>query len=161
MNATTLEFPTEHELTQMPQEESQLWNNKKMVYDFFTQVINNRDVTAADRYLTEGYIQHNPGITTGREGFKAYFTNMFKTFTQTKVHILKILAEGDEVVIYCEHQLSNRLTSLKMKTIDVWRIEDDLIAEHWDAVEGYGFSDRLLLSIQSQPNKTNSWYTVT
>lgn len=159
-SAPTLNFPTEQELSQMTADVRQLWQNKILVHDFFTQVINERDLTAADRYLTEGYIQHNPGITTGRDGFKGYFANMFKTFPATKVHILKILAEGDEVMLYCEHRMSNRLTTLKMKTIDVWRIENDRIAEHWDAVEGYGIGDHLLLSIQSKPNKANSWYTI-
>ena len=159
-SAQTPKFPTEQELSQMPAEIRQLWKNKILVHDFFTRVINDRDLTVSDRYLTEGYIQHNPGILTGREGFKTYFANLFKTFSQTTVHILKILAEGDEVVIYCEHRMVNRLTTLKMKTIDIWRIEGGLIAEHWDAVEGYGLRDRILLSLQSQPNKSNSWYKV-
>ena len=133
---------------------------QKLVHDFFTSIINERDLTAADRYLTEGYIQHNPGIITGREGFKAYFTNLFKRFPQTTLHIVKILAEGDEVVTYCEYRFASRLVNLKMKTIDIWRIEDNLIAEHWDAVEGYGTRDRLLLSLQSRPNNSNSWYVV-
>lgn len=159
MNATpTLTLPTDQEINAMSTESRQLWQNKKLVHDFFTSVINKRDLTAADTYLTEGYIQRNPGIKTGREGFKAYFTNLFKNFTQTEVHITKMLAEGDEVVTYCEYRFAGRLLKLKMKTIDIWRIEGDRIAEHWDAVEGYGIPDRLLLSLQSQPNKSNSWY---
>lgn len=158
--AHTVQFPTEQERSQMPADVRQLWQNKMLVYDFFTRVINDHDLTAADRYLTEGYIQHNPGVPTGREGFKTYFASMFQRFPQTTVHILKILAEGDEVVIYCEHRMANRLTTLRMKTIDIWRIEDDLIAEHWDAVEGYGLTDRIVLSFQPQPNKSNSWFAI-
>ncbi|MEM7800529.1 MAG: ester cyclase [Chloroflexota bacterium] len=161
MNATqTLTIPTEQKLSQMPEEIRQLWQNKKIVHDFFTQVINERDLTAADRYLTEEYIQHNPGIATGREGFKAYFANLFKTFAQTKVHILKILAEGDEVVLYCEHHMVGRLASLKMKTIDIFRLEGNLIVEHWDAVKGYGLRDQILLALQSKLNRSNSWYKI-
>ena len=156
----SVQFPTEQELSQMSAEIRQLWQNKMLVHDFFTQVINNRDLTAADRYLTEGYIQHNPGIVTKRDGFKAYFANMFKTFSKTTVHILKILAENDEVVLYCEHRMVSRFMTLKMKTIDIFRVEDNLIAEHWDAVEGYGFKDNMLLSLQSKPNKSNSWFAI-
>ncbi|MEO0596984.1 MAG: hypothetical protein AAF126_12790, partial [Chloroflexota bacterium] len=65
----TLSFPTEQELSQMPEEDRQLWQNKVLVYNFFTRIINKRDLTAADQYLKEDYIQHNPGISTGREGF--------------------------------------------------------------------------------------------
>ncbi|MEL6407625.1 MAG: ester cyclase [Chloroflexota bacterium] len=156
----TLSFPTEQELSQMPEEDRQLWQNKVLVYNFFTRIINKRDLTAADQYLKEDYIQHNPGISTGREGFKAYFTNMFKSFSETTVHVEKILAEGNEVVLYCEHHMVGRLASLKMKTIDIFRLEDNLIAEHWDAVEGYGLKDHVLLSLQPKPNKGNSWYKV-
>lgn len=161
MNSThTLKFPTEQELDEMSVDLRQLWQNKMLVHDFFTRVINDHDLTAADEYLKEGYIQHNPSILTGQEGFKSYFINMFKTFTKTRVYIVKILAEGDEVILYCEHHMANGLMTLKMKTIDIFRIEDNLIAEHWDAVEGYGFSDRILLSLQSQPNKSNSWFVI-
>lgn len=155
-----MNFPSDQELSEMSADLRSSWQNKKLVHDFFSRVINDHDLTAADQFLTEYYIQHNPGVPTGRDGFKAYFTNLFKTFPQTKLHILKVLADRNEVVTYCEYRFANRLTTLKMKTIDIWRIEDGLIAEHWDAVEGYGIRDRVLLSLQSRPNRSNSWYKV-
>src|SRR5881394_1767600 len=51
----------------------QLVANKRLVYDFWREVIEGGHIDRADRYLTEGYIKHNPTVPTGRAGFKDVF----------------------------------------------------------------------------------------
>lgn len=51
----------------------QLAANKKLVFDFWREVIDAGQLDKAATYLTEGYIQHNPNIADGRAAFVAYF----------------------------------------------------------------------------------------
>ena len=150
-------FPNDEEIAALPPEQQQLWKNKKLVRDFFYRLHDNRDLTAAEDYLPVNYIQHNPTIVTGREGFKAYFKNLFRTFSKNKLDMLMFFAEGDMVVTYSEYEASNMLMRLRMKFIDIWRIEDGKIVEHWDAVQGRSLKDALILATQPQPNKANAW----
>ena len=47
--------------------------NKKLVYDFWREVFVGRDMTKAETYMAESYIQHNPNVPTGRAPFVAFF----------------------------------------------------------------------------------------
>ncbi|MBC8057852.1 MAG: hypothetical protein H7Y61_14870, partial [Rhizobiales bacterium] len=40
--------------------------NKRVVYDFWREVFEGGHMEFAEKYLTEGYIQHNPMVPTGR-----------------------------------------------------------------------------------------------
>ena len=152
-------FLTDEEIAALPAEQKRLWKNKKLVRDFFYRLHDNRDLTAADDYLSPDYFQHNPNIVTGREGFKAYFRNLFRMFSKNRLDMLMFFAEGDIVITYSEYDASNVLMHLRMKFIDIWRIENGKIVEHWDAVQGRGLKDALILAFQPQPNKKNAWWT--
>ncbi len=52
----------------------QLAANKQLVYDMWRTIILAGQVDAAERFLTEGYIQHNPTVPTGRAAFQQFFS---------------------------------------------------------------------------------------
>ena len=41
--------------------------NKRFVYDFWREVFEAAHMDLAPKYMTEGYIQHNPRVPTGRQ----------------------------------------------------------------------------------------------
>src|SRR5262245_42753404 len=47
--------------------------NKRLVYDFWREVFVGRDMTKAETYMAESYVQHNPNVPTGRAPFVAFF----------------------------------------------------------------------------------------
>lgn len=115
--------------------------NKRLVYDMWRTILNAGHVEAADVYLAADYIQHNPTAPTGREAFKQNFSRVVPRQEQIPKTIqnpvVTIVAEGDYVVLafvteYPEPDGSGTYTSTHF---DMFRIENGVIAEHWDSIQ--------------------------
>src|SRR5262245_33734213 len=63
--------PRQQEL--LPNGDPQLAANKKLVFDFWREVLQAHHVDRAPQYLAESYIQHNPNVATGRAAFMEFF----------------------------------------------------------------------------------------
>jgi predicted SnoaL-like aldol condensation-catalyzing enzyme len=118
-----------------------LEKNKKLVYDFWREVLEARHMDLVDKNLAETYIQHNPNVPTGRQGFIGIFskTAVPQPISETiKAPVVSIVAEGNLVVINFARELANPADSSKKYTttwFDMFRIENNKIAEHWDCAE--------------------------
>lgn len=124
---------TDHEQL-LASTEPELAANKQLVYDMWRTLIEARDTTAAERYLAEDYIQHNPNADTGRAGVLAFFASLGEPLpVQDRVQtpLVSIVAEGDYVALVQvdEYEQPRPYTTT---WFDLFRIEDGLIAEHWD-----------------------------
>lgn len=100
--------------------------NKDFVVNAVTELFINRDLTAIDRYWAEDYIQRNPMFPSGSAVIKEAFSNMPPDF---KYEIGMVIAEDDLVAIH------GRYTGFGPKpliVVDIFRVEDGKIAEHWD-----------------------------
>jgi predicted SnoaL-like aldol condensation-catalyzing enzyme len=111
-----------------------LASNKRLVYDLWRTLIEARDTQAAQRYLAEGYIQHNPNADTGRAGVLAYFGSLGAPLAvqeRVQAKLVSIVAERDYVAMVRvdEYQQPRPYTTT---WFDLFRIEAGLIAEHWD-----------------------------
>ena len=56
---------TQHE-TFLSSPDARLVRNKKLVYDFWREVVDAGQIDQIDKYVAENYIQHNPTVATGR-----------------------------------------------------------------------------------------------
>lgn len=114
----------------------QLDENKKLVENFFREVLGARSVEAAAKYLRPDYIQHNPGIPGGLAGFQDYFRTRFaQASTTIRMEILHVVAEGDLVSIHVRWFGTNTAGKpVDITEFDLFRVEGGLIAEHWDAI---------------------------
>ena len=108
--------------------------NKKLVYDFWREVFEAGHMELADKYMAEGYIQHNPNVPTGRAAFVSFFTQFVKPKAiqaSIQAPVVTMVAEGDRVIITFV-----RPTGADKKATTTWfdmfRIENGKIAEHWD-----------------------------
>lgn len=52
--------------------------NKRLVYDFWREVFEGGHLGLADKYLDAAYIQHNPNVPSGRQGFVDFFSKFAK-----------------------------------------------------------------------------------
>lgn len=120
--------------------------NKALVVELYEKVIGGGDIARADRLLAPDYIQHNPNVPTGRDGFKRYFAGIHARF-KIDVEILSVIAEDDMVVVHVEQRVRSRLFALTIVAMDRFRIDNGRIAEHWDVMNGKSFFDRLMLEI--------------
>jgi predicted SnoaL-like aldol condensation-catalyzing enzyme len=108
--------------------------NKRLVYDMWRTLIEARDTAAAEQYLAENYIQHNPNADTGRAGVFAYFSSLGAPLAiapRVQTPLVAIVAEGDYVALVQvdAHDLPRPYTTT---WFDLFRIEQGRIAEHWD-----------------------------
>lgn len=116
-----------------------LAKNKKTVYDFWRIVLEGGHVDQATEYLTESYIQHNPNVPTGRQGFIDFFKKIVSPqpiIDTIKADVVSIVAERDLVVISFKVQYPDPHDKTKNYTttaFDMFRLENGKIAEHWDA----------------------------
>lgn len=77
-----------------------LEENKKIIYYFIEEVINNQNLNAANEIVAEDFIEHIPfpGQGPGREGLKFALNSMFTGFPDMKWTVHEQIAEGEKVV---------------------------------------------------------------
>jgi predicted SnoaL-like aldol condensation-catalyzing enzyme len=114
--------------------------NKRLVFDMYRTVLNAGRAGEAPRFFTPGYIQHNPNVTSGRDGLVAYIrrTRPERAIpAQIAFPVISITAEGDRVIVATvsyEDDLEKPGEKYVTTHFDMFRIENGLIAEHWDNV---------------------------
>jgi pimeloyl-ACP methyl ester carboxylesterase/predicted SnoaL-like aldol condensation-catalyzing enzyme len=104
--------------------------NKKLVLDGFDALFNQRDYTAAEKFWSPKYIQHSAHIPPGREGL---FNLVKGSPPNLKYEHGLIMAEGDFVFVHGKY--SNTGMSANWIIVDIVRIENGIIAEHWDVIQ--------------------------
>jgi predicted SnoaL-like aldol condensation-catalyzing enzyme len=109
----------------------QLEANKKMVSEFYQQLFGDKNPESIKQYLTVGYIQHNPALPDGRDALYNAVKVWFKDAPKEKVDIQRIAADGDLVYLHVRSKMGNKT----MAVMDIFRIENGKIAEHWDVIQ--------------------------
>jgi predicted SnoaL-like aldol condensation-catalyzing enzyme len=110
--------------------------NKALVRDFYTTVLIGRDVDAAPRFMRADYIQHNPQVPTGLKGLMDTFRERFaqKLPPDYKRELLNVIGDNDMVVVYVRQSWTGRDGQHHQALgFDMFRAQDGMIAEHWDA----------------------------
>jgi predicted SnoaL-like aldol condensation-catalyzing enzyme len=111
--------------------------NKKLVFDFWREVFQAHNVERAPEFMTEGYMQHNPNVPTGRAAFMKLFGQFPKAAVKPTIDdLVSMVAEGDLVVLGFRRtlpDLANEGQTYTTTWFDMLRIENGKIAEHWDS----------------------------
>ncbi|MFY9720692.1 MAG: ester cyclase [Candidatus Cybelea sp.] len=105
-------------------------NNKALVLEAFDTLFNKRDYVAAERFWSPNYVQHSAHIPPGREGLFTLIKSLPPTL---KYENGLILAEGDMLMLH--GRFSGIGQSANWITLDIVRIDDGRLAEHWDVIE--------------------------
>jgi predicted SnoaL-like aldol condensation-catalyzing enzyme len=110
--------------------ESKEERNKALVLKAFDTLFNKRDYKAAESLWSPKYIQHSAHIEPGREGLM----NLIKSLPPTvKYEAGTIVADGDFVIVH--GRFSGMGQPRNWIAADVVRLENGVLAEHWDVIE--------------------------
>jgi predicted SnoaL-like aldol condensation-catalyzing enzyme len=104
--------------------------NKAFVLEAFETLFNKKDYVAAERFWSPNYIQHSAHIPPGREGLFALVKGI-----PDSLHYENGLtvANGDYVLLH--GRFSGMGLPANWIVVDIVRLENGQLAEHWDVVE--------------------------
>ena len=107
--------------------------NLDLVLAMFAQVLGPMDSSAVDRFIAQDYIQHSQLAEPGREALKR-FLDMIREQTPEAVHdVRRAFVDGDHVTVH--YHVRRWPGDAGWAVIDIFRLEDGLIAEHWDVMQ--------------------------
>ena len=110
--------------------------NKSFVLEAFETLFNTRDYVAAERYWSPSYLQHSAHIPPGREGL----FELVKAAPDTlRYENGLIVANGDYVLLH--GRFSGIGQPANWIVVDIVRLEDGQLAEHWDVIQDEASKD--------------------
>ncbi len=109
-----------------------LEKNKRNAISFYKEAYEGNPAGAVNKYVGNKYIQHNPLVHDGVEGFIDYFEKMHRDYPNKSIEFVRAVAQGDLVALHT-HQTWEDIG--EYVTMDFFRFEDGKIVEHWDAIQ--------------------------
>ncbi len=123
--------------------------SKDVVSRFYEDVFIRHDMSRLDEYMRNDYIQHNQDCPQGQAGFVEFFDTIFRAVPDFSYTLKRMVAENDIVVTFStttgthtggpwlgKEATGNRLS---YDVVDIFRVQDGKIAEHWDVADTFTF----------------------
>ncbi|EAP96393.1 nuclear transport factor 2 family protein [Vibrio splendidus] len=112
---------------------NQLRQNKENAIAFYRTAYMGEPSKAVELYVGDDYIQHNPVVTDGKQGFIDYFEEMSRDYPKKDIEFLRVIAEGDQVAL---HTRQTWPAGEEYVTMDFFRFDSNgKIVEHWDSIQ--------------------------
>jgi predicted SnoaL-like aldol condensation-catalyzing enzyme len=116
--------------------------NVDNVLTLYQMMINeNKAVEGTARFLTPGYIQHNPLIADGGPALGKYFAAVKAAHPSAHVVVHRIIAVGDYVFAHVNfvNLLSDDPNDTGIAGVDIYKMNaDGKAVEHWDTLQLVG-----------------------
>ncbi len=107
--------------------------NKQHAIAFYKMAYDGDPRKAVELYIGDEYIQHNPDVADGTEGFIYYFERMQNEYPDKSIEFVRCIAEGNLVALHT-HQIWPG--NDQYITMDFFRFDErGKICEHWDAIQ--------------------------
>jgi predicted SnoaL-like aldol condensation-catalyzing enzyme len=112
---------------------SQEERNRQLVLTFYDGVFNKHQVEKYASVVSDDYRQHNPEFPDGKSSFVDFFTDFFKDNPQSKVSILRSVANDD--LVWLHLHTTNGLNDSGQAVVEIFRVKNGKIVEHWDVIQ--------------------------
>ncbi len=120
--------------------------------DRYVAAVNAHDTSTFGDIHTETYIQHSGRSPNGLPALIENFRGIFSRMPDVEACIEDRVIAGDKVVARMSFSATHTQPLLGIdptgrrfafRTIDIWRVEDGKLAEHWDVVDFAGLQKQL------------------
>lgn len=105
--------------------------NQALVAEALQTLLIDKDAAAIDRYWSPDYIQHSPVQPDGREPMRALVEGISQN-PAFRYEPIRFVADGDLVAV---HGRAEGWMDTPVVMVNVFRVEDGLLAEHWEAIQ--------------------------
>lgn len=110
-----------------------LERNKSNAIAFYKMAYEGKPQEAIELYVGNQYIQHNPDVADGLDGFIKYFERMQNEYPEKSIEFVRCIAEGDLVALHTHQTWPG---NDQYVTMDFFRFDQNgKICEHWDAIQ--------------------------
>ena len=107
--------------------------NKENAIAFYRMAYEGNPAEAVKLYIGDQYIQHNPDVADGTEGFIKYFERMQREYPDKSIEFVRCIAEGNLVALHTHQTWPGNEEYI---TMDFFRFDENgKIVEHWDAIQ--------------------------
>ena len=107
--------------------------NKNNAINFYRMAFLGEANKAVELFVGDQYIQHNPDVADGKQGFIEYFDRMQKEYPVKSIEFVRCIGQGDLVALHTLQQWPN---NEQYVTMDFLRFDNNgKIVEHWDAIQ--------------------------
>ncbi len=107
--------------------------NAKTVRDYLEILWNQGLTEQAHAFIAVDLIQHNPNLADGRAPLVEFIEGARKQMPELRFELRRLAAEGDLVFAHSHFIPAPGLAGLAV--IDVFRLTNGVIVEHWDVNE--------------------------
>ncbi|MDO4230160.1 MAG: nuclear transport factor 2 family protein [Capnocytophaga sp.] len=103
--------------------------NKEIVLEYLDVVFNKRDLAKAETFWAGDMIQHNPAMPNGLDVLRGFITSPDPSPSQEASLAME---DGDKVMV---HNRYKNWFGKDMIAVDIFRLENGKIVEHWDVMQ--------------------------
>ncbi|KAA2255207.1 hypothetical protein F0L68_28715 [Solihabitans fulvus] len=107
--------------------------NTDLVREYLQRVWNEGRSDLAGKHLAEDLVQHNPNLPDGSAAVAAFVDGFRQQVPQGRFEIRRTAEDGD--LVFAHSHFTAHDGDLGMAVVDIFRIADGRIAEHWDVKE--------------------------
>jgi steroid delta-isomerase-like uncharacterized protein len=115
--------------------------NGQHLAETYLAMLNTHEPDLVDRFVAEGYRNHNAFVGDGREANRQFWAAFFTGLPDLSATMEDFVTSGDRVVgrfVYRGTHAGGLMgipasgNQVEMRSIDIWRVEDGMFVEHWD-----------------------------
>ena len=106
---------------------------RRFVVEMFEKVLMPMDSSQVDHFIAPDYVQHSSLAQPGVDGLKRWLDVVRVESPDARQEIKRSFVDGDHVITH-QHVVRWR-GDRGVAVIDIFRIEDGLIKEHWDVIQ--------------------------
>jgi predicted ester cyclase len=125
--------------------------NSKLL-DRYVAAVNAHDASSFAEIFTEGYIQHSGRSPSGLAAQVANFEHLLDIWPDIQMRVEDRIVSSDKIAARVTFTATHSRTvaaipptgrKISFGTMDIWRVEQGKLAEHWDLVDTPGMLRQL------------------